>query len=181
MKRCAILSIALAAAGMSHAAEMYNNGPVVGNANRSMVVNGSNTYGYGADPGSALAVTDDFSVAAGQRWNVTAIDFFGYQTGANGFTFQEAIWSVVGDSPNSNAILFSGTTSLSNGGLQGYRVTSGTFNNNERGIYRAQADVADFSLDEGHYFLRWSLSGTAASGPWVPPVADGRTGNAGQS
>lgn len=181
MKRFAILSIALSAAGMSQAAEIYNNGPVADGAGRSVLAAGATIYGYGANSGADLAVADDFDVGAGQRWNVTGLDFFSYQTGATGFTLQQATWSIVGDSPNSNVVLFSGTTSLSDGGLQGYRVTLGTLSNTERGIYRAQADVDDFSLDTGHYFLRWSLSGTGASGPWVAPVADGRTGNAGQS
>lgn len=178
MKRLAVLSVALLAAGMSQATEIYNNGPVVDGAGRSVLAAGAITLGYGANTGTGLAVADDFNVEAGQRWNVTGLDFFSYQTGATGFTLREATWSIVGDSPNSSTILFSGTTSLSNGGLQGYRVTSSTLSDTQRGIYRAQADVEDFSLDQGHYFLRWSLSGTAASGPWVPPVSDGRTGNA---
>lgn len=181
MKRFAILSIALAAASMSQAAEIYNNGPVVGDNGRSLIGPGQTTFGFSMNTASHSAVADDFVIAAGSRWTLSSIDFFGYQTGANGFTLQEATWSIVEASPNSPVVLASGTTALTNGGLAGYRVGSSAQANTTRGIYRAQADVADFSLDAGHYYLRWSLSGSAASGPWQAPVADWRSGNAGQS
>ncbi|MEC5161255.1 hypothetical protein ACFDR9_000649 [Janthinobacterium sp. CG_23.3] len=181
MKRFAILSIALAAASMSHAAEIYNNGPVVGANGRSVIGAGQTTFGFSMSTARDSVVADDFIIAAGSRWTLSSIDFFGYQTGAAGFTFQEASWSIVAASPNSPVVLASGTTGLTNGGLAGYRVNSAAQHLTNRGIYRAQADVADFSLDAGHYYLRWSLSGSASSGPWQAPVADWRSGNAGQS
>ncbi|MDC8756821.1 PEPxxWA-CTERM sorting domain-containing protein [Janthinobacterium fluminis] len=181
MKRLAILSIALAAAGMSHAAEIYNNGPVVDAKGRSVIAPGYSSYGYGANGANGQAVADDFNIAEGQRWNLTSIDFFAYQTGAGGFTLQSATWSIVSTHVNSDVVLASGTTSLTNGGREGYRVSSTGLSNTQRGIYRAQADIADITLGAGHYFLRWSLTGSGASGPWQAPVADGRSGNAGQA
>ena len=181
MKRFAILTIALAAASLSHASEIYNNGPVANAGGRSVITPGSSSYGYGVNANSQLAVADDFNVDAGTRWNLSGIDFFGYQTGAGKFTFQDATWSIVEGHVNSTTVLASGTTALTNGGVAGYRVSSAGSSDRQRAIYRAQADIDDVTLDAGHYFLRWSLTGSAASGPWQTPVSDWRSGNAGQS
>jgi hypothetical protein len=180
MKRLVLLA-ALTASGLSQAAELYNNGPVVDGDGKSVLVLPSTTLGFGNNSGAGLAVADDFSVAAGVKWNVSSLDFYGYQTGATGFTFQNATWSIVSGDVNSGNVVASGVTAVSNGGRVGYRVTETTLNNKQRGIYDAHADVADFSLDAGHYWLRWSLSGSGVSGPWQPPTSDGREGNAAQA
>lgn len=185
MKRFALLTLAAAAAaisaGAAQAAELYNNGPVVNSSGKSILVSPSTTFGLGAQTSAGNSVADDFTIAAGNSWNVSSLDFFSYQTGATSFTFQQATWAIRSGDANTGTIMASGVTNLTNGGLQGYRVTSTTLTNTQRGIYKAQADVADFSLGAGHYWLSWSLTGTAASGPWQPPVSDGRTGNAMQA
>jgi len=180
MKRLILLSIA-AAVGAANAAELYNNGPVVNGVGLSVLTPPSTTFGFGAQTTANNAVADDFTVAAGTHWNVTALDFYGYQTGSVGFSFQTASWSILAGDVNTVTVVASGVTALTDGGLQGYRVTSTTLTNTQRGIYQAQADVVDFGLDSGHYWLRWSLTGTLASGPWQPPTSDARTGNAAQS
>ncbi len=174
-KRLLVLSVA-AACGMAQAAELYNNGPVVG-ADGFSVVAGT-TYGFGAQTTANNRVADDFTVTGG-GWNVQSLDFFAYQTGATGFTFQQASWSILSGGIN-GTVVASGTTDVSNGGLMGYRVLAGS-TGTTRGIYKAHADVTDFSLSDGQYWLVWSLSGTLASGPWQPPTSDARTGNAMQS
>ncbi len=180
MKRLALIGLVLAS-GMTQAAEIYNNGPVVDASHLSVLTAPNNTLGFGDGTANSLAVADDFSVGAGQHWNVSSIDFFGYQTGATAFTFQAATWSIVSGDVNTGSVVASGVTNVTNGGREGYRVTSTTLTNTTRGIYRAQADMADFTLDAGNYWLRWSLTGSLASGPWQPPVSDGRIGNAAQS
>jgi len=180
MKRLLVLSIA-AACGLANAAELYNNGPVVNGTGLSVLTSPATTFGFGMNTGAGIAVADDFNVAAGQVWNVQSLDFFGYQTGSTGFTFSNATWSLVSGDVNTGTVVASGTTAVTNGGLQGYRVTETTLTNTQRGIYKASADVADFSLSEGHYWLRWSLTGSLASGPWQPPTSDARVGNAAQA
>ncbi|MBJ7312766.1 PEP-CTERM sorting domain-containing protein [Rugamonas sp. CCM 8940] len=177
MKRLVLLAL-LAASGLSQAAELYNNGPVVDLNGRSVLESPSTTLGFGVNSGGGLAVADDFSVAAGVKWNVSSLDFYGYQTGAIGFTFQNATWSIVSGDVNSGTVVASGVTAVSNGGRVGYRVTETTLTNKQRAIFDAHADVSDFSLDAGHYWLRWSLSGSGTSGPWQPPTSDAREGNA---
>ena len=82
---------------------------------------------------------------------------------------------------HTGTVLASVLTAVTNGGLQGYRVTETTLTNTQRGIYKANADVNDFQLAAGTYWLRWSLAGSLASGPWQPPTSDARTGNAAQA
>ncbi len=41
--------------------------------------------------------------------------------------------------------------------------------------------MPDFALAPGNYWLRWSLTGSLASGPWQPPTSDAAIGNAAQS
>ncbi|MDC8757086.1 PEP-CTERM sorting domain-containing protein [Janthinobacterium fluminis] len=181
MKRLVLLGI-LFASGLSQAAELYNNGPVVDENGLSVVYDPATTYGFGNQADAGNAVADNFSIAAGSRWNVSSLDFFNYQTGARGFTFGEATWSIVSGDVNAGTVVASGVTKLSNGGLEGYRITDGDVGNTQRGIYRAHADVADFSLDAGKYWLRWSISGSnQASGPWQPPTSDAHGGNAAQA
>ncbi len=180
MKRFVLLGL-MVASGMSQAVELYNNGPVVNASGLSVLASSATTLGFGDNTGANLAVADNFSVAAGTHWNVSSLDFFNYQTGANGFTFGNATWSVVSGDVNSGTVVASGVTTVSNGGLEGYRVTSTTLSNQQRGIYRSHADVADFSLDAGQYWLRWSLTGSGVSGPWQPPTSDARIGDAAQS
>lgn len=170
----------LAALGSTQAAELYNNGPVVDGTGLSVLTLPATTLGFGAQTTAGNAVADNFTVG-GAGWTVESLGFFGYQTGSTGFTFTDATWSVVLGDVNTGTVVASGTTAVSNGGLMGYRVSSTTLTNTQRGIYLAAADVPDFALSAGSYWLRWSLTGTLASGPWQPPTADARTGDAAQS
>lgn len=180
MRKLILLSL-LAAAGAAHADVIYSNGPVVGSNGLSVLTLPATTFGFGANTAAGLAVADDFTVAAGTVWNVQSLDFFGYQTGSTGFTFTGATWSIVSGDVNTGTVVASGSGAVTNGGLQGYRVTENTLTNTQRGIYKANADVSDFQLAAGTYWLRWSLTGSLASGPWQPPTSDAREGNAAQA
>ncbi len=181
MKKVAFAALALIA-GVTNAGELYNNGPVVDATGKSVFAPDATTFGFGNQSASGNFVADDFNVAAGKSWNVSSLSFYGYQTGATGFTFTSATWSIVsGNDVNTGTVVASGTTAVSNGGLAGYRVTETTLTNKQRGIYQVDADIADVKLGAGHYWLTWGLTGTNASGPWQPPTSDGRVGNAAQA
>lgn len=179
MKRAILLITAAAVCNIASADQLFNNGPVVNSAGRSVMAAGETTFGLGAS--GAIRVADDFTVTAGQRWNLTSIDFFSYQTGATGFTFGNANWSIVSGDVNTGNVVASGTTAVTNGGLAGYRVTATTTTNTTRPIFTLNADITDTQLDEGQYWLRWNLTGSLASGPWVAVTSDNRAGNAAQS
>lgn len=164
----------VAAACSANAIELYSNGPVVNgpgvNSGLSVLESPSITLGTGSNSGQRIA--DNFTVT-GAGWNVKSLDFFGYQTQAGGgvFTFTSVTWSILsGTDPNAAAAVASGTTAVTSGGLQGFRVTPTTLTNIDRGIYKMNADIPDLVLGAGQYFLVWSLAGSGASGPFVTPV-----------
>lgn len=162
-----VVALALSASA-SQAAILFDNGPIVDESGLSILAPTAATLGFSST--SSFVMADNFSVTGGS-WNVSSIDFYGYQTGAAGFTFTGATWSIIsGVDVNAGAIVASGTTSVTNAGLVGYRVTGTTTTSTARAIYRLNADISDLVLASGSYFLTWSLAGNGGSGPFVPPV-----------
>jgi len=183
MKYVVIAAIALAASATSaHAQTLYNNGPVVNGSGLSLLTSPATTYGAGSN--ASATVADNFSIT-GSAWNISSLDFYGYQTqtGTGVYTFTSATWSIIsGTNITTGSVVASGTIGLTNGGLVGYRTLSTDPTNQNRAIFQLNANVADFLLGPGNYFLTWSLAGTGASGPFVPPVVGSLgTGNALQS
>jgi len=169
MKKLLVLSLIAGTVGGAHAAELFNNGAVVDAAGLSIAQPNPpalTTLGLPSNP--VISLAEDFSVSS-PGWNVQSLDFFGYQTGATAFTFTSVTWSILaGTNANTASLVASGTTSVTNGGLVGFRVTSTTLTNTQRPIYRISADIPDITLDAGSFFVTWSLAGTGASGPFVP-------------
>lgn len=181
MKAWGLVSLTAAAlSGAAHAAELYNNGPVVGDYGKSVLLAPAGTLGFNMQIAARNALADDFTVT-GNGWLVSSLDFFSFQNTATSFTLQNVSWSILAGDANNGTVLASGTTALSNGGFVGYRVAAAAQASATRRIFRASADISDVSLSVGHYWLRWSLSGSVNSGPWQPPTADARIGNALQS
>ncbi|WP_374359594.1 PEP-CTERM sorting domain-containing protein [Pseudoduganella danionis] len=181
MKKTVFTVLALAA-GLSQAAILHDNGPVVDASSLSVLAGSASILGWGEQASAGNRMADDFTIANGSAWNVSSVSFFAYQTGATSFTFTNAVWSIVaGNDVNTGSVVASGTTSVSNAGQVGYRVTSSTLASTIRPIYQLEADIPDVTLASGHYWLTWSIGGTLASGPWQPPTADARTGNAMQA
>jgi len=182
MKKLLVLGLAAVAFSGVQAATLFDNGAAVsGSPALSVIRTGGTLFGAGAQSSAANTVADNFTVG-GPGWNVESLTFFAYQSFAAGaYTFTGATWSIVSGDVNTGTVLASGTSSVTNGGLVGYRVTPTTLTNTDRAIFAVQADVPDFTLAPGNYWLRWSLAGTAASGPWQPPTASGVVGNAHQA
>lgn len=176
----ALLVCSLAFSAPASAQVLYDNGPAVIDG-ISMVRTGSTLIGVGAQTLVPNRVADDFSVT-GSAWNVSSFSFFAYQVGAaSTFTFTGVDWSIVSGDVNTGTVVASGSGAPTNGGLLGYRIFSAGLANEDRAIFQLDLDVPDFALGLGAYWLRWSLDGTLASGPWQPPTADGAAGNALQS
>jgi len=176
----AIIGLTVSAAATGSGQILFNNGPAV-TAGLSVIRAGGTTFGAGAQATVPNFVADNFSVA-GSGWNVTSFSLFSYQSFANSiFTFTGVNWSIVAGDVNTGTTVASGSTVPTNGGLLGYRVTATTLTNTDRAIFQLDVDVTDFSLSAGSYWLRWAMTGTAASGPWAPPTSNGVVGNAAQS
>ncbi len=181
MKKLAILGL-MVLGGAASADQLYSNGPAVNASGKSILLytGAGGSLGAGDQALANNVVADDFSVTGGS-WNVTDLDFFNYQTDAVGFTFTDVKWSIISGDLSGGNVVASGTTAVTNGGLVGYRVPLNRPNNTERAIYDIKADIDDVTLGSGTYWLTWSIDGTGSSGPWQPPVADHRLGNAMQS
>ncbi len=177
----AAATLSAVAVGSASAQVLFNNGPTVGGDGLSVVRAGGNLFGAGAQANIPNIVADNFSVG-GTGWNVTGFSFFAYQSFAQSqYTFTGVTWSIISGDINTGTTVASGSVAPSNGGLQGYRVTATTLGNTDRAIFQLDADVPDFSLGAGDYWLSWGMTGSLTSGPWQPPTADGVVGNAQQS
>ncbi len=177
----AVLALSVFAVGSASGQILWNNGPAVGANNLSVIRPGGTFFGLAAQANIPNLVADDFNVM-GSGWNVSGFSFFSYQSfAANQFTFTGVSWSIVSDDVNVGPTVASGSLAPTNGGLQGYRVTATTLTNTDRAIFQLDLDVPDFLLGAGNYWLRWGITGTAASGPFQPPTSDGAIGNATQS
>jgi hypothetical protein len=154
-------------AGTAQAAILHDNGPIAVDG-LSIVVPPAETLGFTSN--SSFRLADNF-IVSGPAWTVESISFYAYQTTATAFTFTSATWSIVaGTDVNTGSVVAAGTTAVSNGGFVGYRVTDTTLTSTTRPIYEIVADMPDFSLSAGNYFVTWALAGTLGSGPFVPPV-----------
>lgn len=182
MKKIIALGLIAASAGSAQAIDLYNNGAAVsGTPPISVIRTGGSLFGAGAQGNIPNLVADNFTVG-GPGWMVESLSFFSYQSFAGSlYTFTGLNWSVISGDVNSGTVVASGSGTPTNGGLQGYRVTSTTLTNTDRAIFRLDVNVADFNLAPGNYWLRWGITGSLASGPWQPPTADGAIGNAQQS
>jgi hypothetical protein len=184
MKKTLLAVGLLTAFGSAQSQLLYSNGPVAsgGPPPISVIRTGGTLFGAGQQANLPNLVGDDFTVT-GPGWNVTSLSFFGYQSFvASAFTFTGASWAIVSGDVNAGTVVASGTgAAVTNGGLQGYRVTATTLTNTDRAIFQVNVDIPDVTLPAGNYWLRWGLTGTAASGPWQPPTSDGVVGNAVQS
>lgn len=171
------LALSLSVTGRVSAQVLFSNGPVVDAETRSVVRPNGGTTGFDARTGRSR-VADDFTVGAG-GWTVSGFNFFAYQvSSANEFTFTGVTWSIVSGDVRTGSVVASGAAVPTNGGLIGYRVSSSTLTAQDRAIFQLGVDVPDFALSAGTYWLRWSIEGSLASGPWQPPTSDGVVGNA---
>ena len=182
MKKHLIALGLLVAFGSAQAIDLFNNGAAVaGTPAISVIRTGGTLLGAGAQGSVPNSVADNFTVG-GPGWNVQSLSFFSYQTGAaSAYTFTGLNWSIVSGDVTAGAVVASGGGALTNGGLQGYRVSSTTLTDTNRAIFRLNVDVTDFNLAAGNYWLRWGITGSLASGPWQPPTANGAIGNGQQS
>jgi len=176
---------------------LYSNGPLItaegvgfGGGDVSVVQNtsmGMNAWGFAVQYLDDNRIADDFVVDS--EWTIESIKLFGYQTmsftGISTLTGAYLqIWDGSPDDPDSNVIW---------GDLSTNRMTSTSFTNvfrmletesltaNSRAIMEIVCETPGLVLNPGAYWIDFSLDGSAASGPWHPPITiigQTTTGNA---
>jgi hypothetical protein len=185
-------SFSLMRALVCQAVVLVDNGPLIthagggfGGADASALQTslGLNSYGFNMNGAASFRVDDDFSVPAGEVWDITSIEFFGYQTfSSTTSTFTSLNFQVW----NTTSVVFGDTTTdrLSSTSFTGiYRVLDSGLTANDRPIMSLLANIS-LQLTSGTYWLDWQALGSLGSGPWVPPISilgTTDTGNATQS
>lgn len=188
MKKLAILSLAAIGAS-ANAVLLFNNGPVtngVGNgfngANTSSILSGGSNYGPSAAGAANTRVADNFTTNG--DWIVNEVRLYAYQTNATSFVFNRARVSInTNDSgaPSATQVASIDTSSITNGGLVGYRVLETNLTASNRAIYEIRITGLNWNLTNAtNYWLVFSIWGTSTS-VFTPPVADVSNGNAKQS
>ncbi|MAN58564.1 MAG: hypothetical protein CMC08_01860 [Flavobacteriaceae bacterium] len=173
---------------------IYETGPyfnVAGNPDISLLEDqtlGMNTLGGGMQIGSNNRMAED--IVLDDEYEITQIDFFGYQTGAptspasiNEINLQ--VWDGDPSDPGSTVIWGDESTNVFGDAVwsNAYR-ESETNPGTSRAIQRVTVNPTGLTLPAGTYWFDWSMAGTAASGPWQPPVVilgEISTGNGQQS
>ncbi len=172
------------------AALLFDNGPIVnspgtgfGGADESMLQTPLTLFGSNFNKALYYRMADDF-VVSGNPWNVTSVEFYGYQTGSTTTsTFTGAyirIMSGVPGQPGTTTVWGDTTTN---------RLSSTTFTNcyrvsvtqnNQRPIMKIVVNTPGLTLPAGTYWIEFCATGSLASGPWCPPItinATPTTGN----
>jgi len=161
---------------------LYDNGPLAtctgcgaGGADESVLQSGSlglNLLGWGHQVANDNAVADDF--VADADWHIDTITFFAYQTnGGIPSTINDVRLRIWDGPPNAGGSIIWGdrTTNVmtSTAFSNIYRTTETTAGATNRAIM-ANTVTVDADFPAGTYWLDWQAGGTAASGPWAPPL-----------
>lgn len=177
---------------------LYDNGPVIThpgggyNGHDASAVQtslGMGIFGFGFSVLSGFQLADDFTIPAGNSWEIDDITFYAYQPGTyseptvstiTGLYLQ--IWDGSPNDPASSIVFGDLVTNrlIDTYWTNVYRVVDTTPNDAQRPIMAAVADV-NASLLPGTYWLVWLGEGSLLSGPFSPSVTilgQATTGNA---
>lgn len=178
---------------------LWDNGPLVtspgtgaGGTDESILQStslGMNILGFGIQLGSGNSIADDFTVPAGETWDITDMTFFGYQTNAPSTgTITGLYVQIYNGQPGAGGSVVWGdltTNVLSTAGFSNiYRLSETSPGSTARAIQAITGTVVT-SLTAGTYWVEATFDGSASfSGPWAPPitiVGQTNTGNAQQN
>jgi hypothetical protein len=165
------------------AATLFDNGPIVndpgggaGGADRSFIESalGHTLYGWGHQIVNNNTMADDFTIPAGENWQIDQVITYAYQTGSTTTsTINDARIQIWNGNPMSGGTVIWGdlTTNRYASSTWGniYRTTDTDPTNTQRPVMLVTSNIGT-TLTEGTYWIQWQLGGTLASGPWCPPV-----------
>jgi hypothetical protein len=166
------------------AAVLYDNGPAfnvagggpVTGSDLSLLENttlGNTTLGFGHALSSGFRIADQFEVPAAEIWTIDSIWFYAYQTnGGIPSTINFVSCAIWDDSPDIGTIVWGDQTT----DYMTYTDFSNIYRHSETSPGTTRAIMVNTVtvgavLGGGIYWLDWQSGGTAASGPWAPPIA----------
>jgi len=164
-------------------AVLFDNGPLVnspgggfGGADRSYIESalGHTLFGWGHQILNNNTMADDFTIPAGETWQIDQVMTFTYQTGSTTTsTINDVRIQIWNGSPMSGGTVIWGdlTTNRYASSIWSniYRTTETAPNDVNRPIMVVTSNIGT-SLGAGTYWIQWQCGGTLASGPWCPPV-----------
>lgn len=180
------ISFATLVTAVTVLAQTYSNGPLSTGATSS---NGTaapagytwsevqvpnTTAGVNASvlPTAAYSMADDFVIPANEQWNITKMDFFGYQTGAVADPFSQAYVQLYNGKPDTGGTLVHGNlttnvlAAVTNASM--YRIFNAT-PGNTRIVWRLSTNVTK-SLTPGTYWVNFSTLTKNSSSAFFPMV-----------
>ncbi len=162
---------------------LWDNGPMVnspgtgaGGADESILQDGVNTYGFGAQNPLPNIIADDFTVSGGDDWVIDDFVFYAYQSnsGAPPSTITGVFVEIYDGEPgNGGAVIWGDqvTNIMTDTDWTGiYRNNDGPGGATNRAIMFVVASTPGLTLLPGDYWVAYSFTGSAASGPWAPPI-----------
>ena len=175
---------------------LWDNGPLVtsagtgaGGTDESILQStslGMNILGFGIQFLSGNSLADDFTVPAGETWNLTDMTFFGYQSNApSAGTITGLYVQIYDGQPGAGGSVIWGdltTNVLSATGFSNiYRLSETSPGSTARAIQAITGTVVT-SLTAGTYWVEATFDGSASfSGPWAPPITIVGTTNTGNA
>jgi hypothetical protein len=157
-------------------------GAMANGADASWIKGSQSTWGPNCNYGGGYKMGDDFTLSAATT--ITEIEVYGYQTGSSTTsTFTGLYAQIYNGAPNAGGTVVWGdeatnimtATSFTNC----YRGSDGETTATTRPIMAITATGLNIELEAGTYYLVWSLTGSASSGPWAAPEALPSVGNTG--
>lgn len=162
---------------------LFDNGPLlthsgtgVGGADESWLQTaaGMGTYGFGHQVAFDNRISDQFTIPAGETWDLTQITFFAYQTGAPTTSTITAVNLQIWDAmPPGGTVVWGDTSTniMANTAWTNiYRVLDTDTGVASNRAIMANTVAVPLTLGEGTYWLDWQSDGSLTSGPWAPPV-----------
>lgn len=164
-------------------AQTYNNGPLSTGATSS---NGSNApagytwselqvnnSAYGSTGVDGFILADDFVVPTDQKWNITSVEVFGYQTNATTNPFASCMIQFYGGgAPNAGGTVVAGSASTnvlsSSTDAKMYRISQTTINT-FRKIWNLKSNV-NASLTSGTYWIAYTATAGGTGSGFFPSV-----------
>jgi hypothetical protein len=165
--------------GTTKAALAFDNGGVnpqpggCSGGQFSAIEAGLTTFGMGWQTTAGNSLADDFTVPAGQNWDLTSVKLLAYQTGSTtaGSITGVTINVVPGASPNGVALPGGGVQTFAMVFSGIYRTDGVTNTNCQRPLMELTVDMTWVPvLPPGQYWITASATGSLTSGPWMPPT-----------
>lgn len=135
---------------------------------------GHTLYGWGNQTLNDNSMADQFTIPAGESWQIDELTTWAYQTNATTTsTITEVRVKIWDGDPSAGGTVIWGdftTNRMTNTTWSNiYRTTQADPTNTARAIM-VQTSTIGTTLTEGTYWMNWETNGTLASGPWCPPV-----------